>query len=398
MIRLLMALSLMAFLPGTVFSVELSEDLVGKGVQVGDVHIFPVLDVTQQLDSNVALSESRPVSSPVSIVSPAISMMAGSSMNFYGISYRAEYGSFWNSLDDNYFDHFVDVFSHHEFSRRARMDVGLNYTRSHDRRGSTFTGIIARLLGFNKPDRWHQTSVAAAFEYGSEGARMKLAANTSFAVKRYDNNKLFTRTLDVNNAIIGGTLYYRVRSKFYTLFEANYGVLDYSLIGSPLDSKELTLSGGVTWEATSKTTGTIKVGWRHRTFDLSNQTNSGLSWNAALTWTPLSYSTWEFNTSFAGSEALGAAGSFVQTLRNQLNWAHQWRTGFRHELSVAIGRDKYIGTTRVDHLTDVGVNLIYPFNRWLEVSGGYAYSRRSSNQAFSSYKQQIFTIAVHIEP
>jgi len=369
----------------------------GQGIQVGDVHIFPVLDVMHQFDSNVARRENNAVSSSETVVSPALNMITGSRANIYGLQYRAELGRFWSSSSDNYTDHFVDVFSHNEFSRRARLDVGLNYTRSHNRRGSTFTGVLAR-LGIKDPDRWHQTSVSAAFEYGSDGAKMKLAANGSYSVQRYDNNRLFTRSQDVNNAIAGGTLYYRVRSKLYSLFEVNYGILDYRLAASPLDSRELTLSGGLTWEATSKTTGTIKVGWRHRTFDLSNQTNSGLNWDAALTWAPMSYSTWEFNTSFAGSEALGAAGSFVQALRNQLSWSHQWRGGLRHELSVSYGRDKYIGTTRLDYLTDVGVNLTYPFKRWLELSVGYAYSRRASNQLLSSYKEQIFTIAVHIEP
>ncbi|MDX8396301.1 MAG: outer membrane beta-barrel protein [Mariprofundaceae bacterium] len=376
--------------------------MAGQGFQLGDVHVFPVLDVTQEYDSNIALSDNSPISSPVASsvtrLSPSLNVVGGTRRNYFGLQYKLDDGRYWSSSVDNYTDHFLDAFSHNEFSKRARLDVGLNYTRSHDQRGSTFTGIIARLIGSNDPDQWHQVSIATAFEYGREGAKMKLAANGSYAVKRYDNNRLFTRSQDVNNTLIGGTLYYRVRSHLYFLFEPSYDIFDYRQARSPFDSQELTLFGGATWEATAKTTGTIKVGWQHRKLTFSDSVNSGLSWDAAITWNPSSNAEWQFNTSFAGSESSGASGSFVQALNNELNWSHQWGHKLKHEARFAIGRDKFIGTTRIDHLTDASASLVYNLKRWLEISAGYAYSKRSSNQVLSSYKQHVFSLAFHIAP
>jgi len=380
---------------------ELPSEMEGHGVRIGDVQVFPALDVVEQFDSNIAKSAhslfSRPVSSQITQIKPSLNGITGSRRNYIGVQYKGDYGWFWSSRVDDYTDHFLDAYSHNEFSRRARMDVALNYTRSHDRRGATFTGILARLLGLNDPDRWHQMSAIAAFEYGREEARMRLSANASYAAKRYDNNRLFTRSQDVDNAIVGGTLYYRVKSRLYSLFEARYSLLDYRLASSALDSRELTLSSGITWEATAKTTGMIKAGWRHRVFSLSHATDSGLSWDATVEWRPMTYSTWEVHSAYSTAEAVGAAGSFVQTLRNEVKWTHDWKGAFRHELGAAVGRDRYIGTTRVDNLTDLGVKLTYALKRWLEVSGEYVYSRRLSNLLLSSYKQQLFSMAVHVE-
>ena len=397
MIRMILLLCLMAVFPAIGLTVEMPVVPEDKGIKMGAILIYPILDIEQQFDTNISKSENNPVSSFKTLVSPAVSILSGNTQKYYGAQYKLEHGTFWNSSTDTYTDHFVDIFSHYELSRRERLDVSLNYSRSHDQRGSTFTGILARLIGFNDPDRWHQLSAAVSVGYGHEEARMKLAANGSYFTKRYDNNRLFTASQDVSGNTVAGTLYYRVQSRLYFLLDANYNQLDYTLPASLLDSRELTFSAGVTWESTAKTTGTIKLGWRRRV-DLSNQVASGLSWDAMLTWQPRSYSTVELNSFYGISETLGAAGSFVQTLKNQVSWSHMWAARFGHAVNVAAGRDKYIGTTRVDYLADVSMELIYNFNHWLEVSGGYGYAARSSNELFSSYKQQIFSIAFHVEP
>jgi len=394
---MILLLCLMAVFPARGLTLESPIIPEDKGIRMGALLVYPILDIEQQHDSNISQSENNPVSSLKTLLRPAASVVAGNTQKYFGMQYQLEHGKFWSSSTDTYTDHFIDVFSHHELSSRARVDVGLNYSRSHDQRGSTFTGILARLLGLNDPDRWHQMSAAVSVGYGHEEARMKLTADASYFAKRYDNNRLFTASQDVSGSSVTGTLYYRVQSKLYFIFDTNYSVLDYTLPTSLLDSRELTLSTGVTWESTAKTTGTIKLGWRRRV-DLSNQVASGLSWDAILAWQPRSYSTLELSSFYGSSETLGAAGSFVQTLKNQLDWSHMWGARLGHVVSAAVGRDKYIGTARVDYLTDVSVNLIYAFKPWLEVRGGYTYAARSSNELLSSYKQQIFSVAVHVEP
>jgi len=397
MIRMIFLLLLIAVFPVRGVTVESPIALADKGVRMGALLVYPILDIEQQHDSNISKSENDPVSSFKTLFRPSVSVVSGNTQKYFGMQYKLDHGKLWSSSTDTYTDHFIDAFSHHELSSKARVDVGLNYSRSHDQRGSTFTGVLARLPGLNDPDRWHQMSAAVSVGYGHEEARMKLTADGSYFVKRYDNNRLFTASRDVSESSVAGTLYYRVQSKLYLLFDADYGVLDYTLPASLLDSRELTLSTGVTWESTAKTTGTIKIGWRRRA-GLSNQVASGLSWDAMLTWQPRSYSTLELSSFYGSSETLGAAGSFVQALRNQLDWSHMWGARLGHAVSAAASKDKYIGTARVDYLTDVSVNLTYAFKPWLEVRGGYTYAARSSNELLSSYKQQILSVAVHVEP
>ncbi|MDQ6969215.1 MAG: outer membrane beta-barrel protein [Mariprofundus sp.] len=395
MIKLMMLIALMNICPNIALSAVSSTN---QGIQVGAIHIYPVLDTKALYDNNITRSESNSISSAQTFLSPSITMLAGNVEHYLSLQYKLEYDKFWSSSIDTYTNHFIDVLLHRELSNRGRLDIGINYSRSQDQRGSTFTGIPTQLLGFIEPNRWHQAAVTAKFEYGSNGARMKLAAHGDYSIKRFENNRALTASQDSNSSTFGGTLFFRTRSRFYALLDTTYGIQDYRQSASPLSSHELGLAGGLAWKASARTSGTIKVGWLQRRLDLSGQTNSNLAWDASISWKPLSYSTWTISTSFANTETLGATGSFVQSQQNQVSWSHAWDQVFSHAIGISIGRNKYIGTARTDHLSDAHLSLIYAMQPWLDISTDYAYSRRASNKALSSYKQHLFSMAFHIVP
>jgi len=372
-----------------------AESLADRGIQVGDIHIFPVLDINNRYDSNITRSENNTISSAQTLLSPSVNILTGEPEHYFSLQYRMEYDKFWSSSIDTYTDHFIDAIMHHEFSNRGRLDLGLNYSRGHDQRGSTFTGIPT---GFIEPNRWHQAAVTGKLEYGSHDARIKLAAKASYAIKRFENNRALTASQDLNTTTVGGTLFFRIQSRLYALLDATYGIQDYQQIASPLSSREITLSSGLAWELTARTSGSIKVGWQQRELNISGQKNNALSWQASIDWKPLSYSTWTLNTDYSNTETLGAVGTFVQHLDNKLSWNHAWSQAFSHTINIAIGQDKYRGTAREDRLYDAGLSLIYAMNPWFDISTGYAYSKRSSNIQLLSYKQHLFSLAFHIAP
>jgi len=372
-----------------------AESLADKGIQIGDVHIFPVLDIHNQYDSNITRSENNTISSTQTLLSPSVNILTGEPEHYFSLQYRMEYDKFWSSSIDTYTDHFIDAIMHREFSNRGRLDIGLNYSRGHDQRGSTFTGIPT---GFIEPNRWHQAAVISKLEYGSNGARIKLAAMASYAIKRFDNNQVLTASQDLNTTTLGGTLFFRIQSRLYALLDATYGIQDYQQTASPLSSREITLSSGLAWEVTARTSGSIKVGWQQRKLNISGQKSNALSWGASIDWKPLSYSTWTLSTSYANTETLGAVGTFVQRLDNELSWNHAWNQTLSHAINIAIGQDKYRGTARTDRLYDTGLSLIYTLNSWLDISSDYAYSKRSSTIRLLSYKQHVFSVAFHIAP
>jgi hypothetical protein len=238
--------------------------------------------------------------------------------------------------------------------------------------------------------------VGGTYAYGAEGAKGRLEADAFFSTKEYKNNRETMYTADVNSTELNGRYFWRLLPKTSAVFELRFADYDYVAANAGLDSKSLQWLMGLNWDATAATSGRIRIGHTSRRYD-SRKDFSGLSWEAGVTWKPLTYSTFTLNTgrniTDTTSDNTAVVGDYVLATNYRLNWSHEWRSNLRSELSWNHTKSKYVGVMRLDKLNLYKAGIYYDFRRWMNAGVEFNYSeRRSSESAYTFDRLQSLVV------
>lgn len=357
------------------------------GVRLGETPLYanPFLGAGVGYDDNLFLTSQNEKSSTVYVLSPGLNLDARDPNKVFQLGYQGQFGRYSSSSDDNYDDQtgraqFDIAFDPHNF-----LKLGYDYIRSHDPRGST-----DRPFG-NSPDKYRQTNPYVTYALGAPGAIGRIELYYSDPSRRYLTNRDFTATSDRSMQEYGGAFYYRAFPKTYLMAEARETNIRYD-ITSPLSADEHRYYAGVSWEATAATTGTIKFGSLHRNFVSSTEPNfSGTSWEGLVTWSPRTYSKFDFYTARQTNESTGL-GNFILSSIAGVAWNHSWTSYFTTGLDARFQRDGYQGFDRTDKIVSLGVKAGYRFRRWLTLGAEYTHTRRDSNLDLYDYDKNFYLL------
>ncbi|RMD69471.1 MAG: hypothetical protein D6819_06870, partial [Gammaproteobacteria bacterium] len=284
-----------------------------------------------------------------------------------------------------------------DISLRNRLRLQAAYLKWHDPRGSdTPIGTVRRSLEAPEPDKWHSTRYDGTYSFGAPGARGRIDLHAARLFRRYDNNDQEVRDRDTTE--LDGTFYFRVKPKTSLLLELGKRDIDY--INQPpeavsLDSSERRYLLGATWEATAKTTGTVKFGRIKKIFDAAEREDfSGGGWDVNITWRPRSYSTVDLLTSRKTYEQTTGVDDFVLVKDIALQWSHKWTQRLDTRLKVSLGRDDYNRSDRQDDRKAAGIELDYQLRRWLDIGLGYDRTERDSNVNEEDYQSNVFRFSL----
>ena len=149
----------------------------------------------------------------------------------------------------------------------------------------------------------------------------------------------------------------------------------------------------MTWEATAKTTGTVKIGAEKKRFDDSSiDDKSGSLWEVGASWSPRTYSTFNLNTRRALDEGDSGASS-IQSQSTTLSWNHEWLDRLSSDVSYTYSDQEYQDVKRDDKIKTLGLGLTYEMRRWLDIGVGYKYSENDSSAANESFERNIYSIS-----
>ena len=362
-------------------------DSAGKGaVRMGDTPVYftPYMGVAVGHDDNIFLSRNNQRASTVYMFSPGFQLDARGSHVVTQVKYQGQVGRYANSDDDNYVDHTARAVFDVAFDRRNFMRVGLDYIRSHDPRGSTDRPIAGR------PDQYRMTVPSVLYAFGAPGAAGRLEVYASEVDKRYMNNRATTAASDRENREFGGAFYWRVAPRTYVLAEGRFTDIEYRLPSVPASGEERRFYGGVSWEATAATTGTLKAGRLERKFDIGGE-ESATSWEGLVTWMPRTYSKVDFYTSRQTNESTGL-GRFILSSIGGVAWNHSWSSVFSTMVDVKYQKDDYRGFDRKDEIRSVGLRAGYKFRRWLTLGAEYNHTNRDSNLPLFEYDKNLYLL------
>ena len=357
-------------------------------VQLGDSPFFviPYVGAGFGYDDNLFYQHNDEKSSWLGVLSPGIKLDGRDPNKVVQVSYQNQIGRYSSSPDDNYVDNtaraqFDMAFDPHNFLR-----VGYDYILSHEPRGST-----DRPIG-DRPDRYRQTNPYVTYALGAPGAIGRVELYYSDPIRHYLNNREFTQANDRQMQEFGGAFYWRVAPRTYLMAEARQTDVSYEQPGSPLSAKEYRYYGGVTWEATAATSGTIKVGQLRRDFSNTDEpTFTGTSWEGVVSWAPKSYSKFDFYTARQTNESTGL-GNFILTSLAGVTWTHGWTSYITTAVDARYQKDDYQGFDRTDKYKILGLKAGYKFRRWLTVGAEYTHTTRDSNVDTFEYDKNLYLI------
>ena len=356
------------------------------GMQVGDSPLFftPYVAIAGGYDDNLFLTRNNPRSSKFVLTSPGFRVDARGEATVFVATYQAQIGRYTTSHEDDYVDHVANATMDAALSGRQFVRLGLNYIHSHDPRGSTDRPIEG------VPDKYEMWTPSAIYAFGAPGAQGRIELYASDLKKKYVNNRATTQFSDRTQPEFGGAFFWRVAPKTYAMAEVRNTEIHYDL-PNVATGEERRYYGGVSWEATAATVGTLKVGQTRRYFDNGGPTVNFTSWEGLVTWAPLTYSTFDFLTARQTTESTGL-GRFIISGIGSVNWNHDWTSVVRTGVGLRYQKDEYQGFDRTDKLWSANFKVGYRFRRWLTVGAEYTHTRRDSNQPSFEYDKNLYLL------
>ncbi len=359
----------------------------------GPLQVIPQVSTRVGYDDNIFASESNEKSSTKVMVSPSVQLKAEQGLNEYSVNYAITQGTYQDSSADNYTDHQLSGRAFFDFNIRNRLELLAGYLDTHEDRGSGLNQGLNATIN-DVPIEYHVNSMQGAYEFGGKDAKGRIRFVAGIQDREYDNFRTQTEVKDRQTVNTSVTFYYRVMPKTSLLFEVRNKDIDYDLSTVSLDSSELKYLLGATWDATAKTSGTVKFGYAEKDFDSAlREDDDGVSWELSMRWSPKSYSVLDISTDKKTEETDGT-GNYIDMTSLDLQWTHAWTDLWRSRVYYGASNSDYVSSAREDDLISYGLGVDYDVRRWLNFGVDYVYSERDSNQANLDYERNTIFLTV----
>ena len=346
-------------------------------VPIGQMQLIPTISTSITHNDNIVSTETNEKKSWITTITPNLLLQAETESAAYSLNYGFQKGIYHSSDADNYLDHDLNAVINIIGNSRNRIDLSLGYRAGHDARGAEGSNETS-------PLEYNLKTAQAIYSYGGKTAKGRIEASALFEDKDYTNYSTTTDAMEYSKAGAGIAFYYRVTAKTSALFEINRNSVDYDTANK--DNTNTTGLTGVTWDATAKTTGKIKVGWSKKNFkDDAHDDTSGGTWDALITWNPKTYSTFTFSTGQDFSDGSDAT-AYIDTKNYGVNWDHFWNDKLKSVVAFNVVDEDYSGSSKNDKTKILTLGLNHDTKRWLNLGVGYIMTDKDSTETGSSYK------------
>ena len=348
---------------------------------------YPNLDMSVMYDSNIQNVESDIKAGTFITINPSLLYLALFGKHRFSTSFNGNYGFYQEYDDENFSDSSLNLDMRLDLTKKLNVNLEGKYTDSHELRGGEGTRSILSI----EPDQFNESRFWAEAVWGRRTSRAQVAFSADFMEREYTNNHQEGRTRERITAKLD--FYYNLGPKTSLLAEVRHAVIDYTKPTTlSLDSNETYLFIGARWRATTKTRGTIKVGYQTKNMDEETLSDyEGFSTEGKLIWERKSYSRVLVVISRTTRETPQYGTSYYVS--------NSFLGGIEHDFSrrLTVGsnfniRKDVFSNDRDDDLFDAGLVITYSALRWLDSSLQYNYTSRSSTQEGIDYTSNVFML------
>jgi hypothetical protein len=316
-----------------------------NSVRAGVFEITPTLSFDTKYDDNIFKSPDGEEDDYIYLINPNIEAVVQSRNNEYSLALDLVEGIYQDSGDDDFTDWQVDGNAHIEINSRNMIDAYAGFYSLHEDRGSGFSeGVLVLLI--DEPDEYEDTVAGGAYTFGGADSKGRLKLAGDYLDKNYTNHKPDTDTRDRENTKGTGTFYWKIGPKTDILAEVTYEEVEYQTQftdGTPqLDSDVTHYLLGVSWEATGKTTGFLKLGTMDKDFDDSarDDFDDEFSWDASVLWEPSDRHAFTFGSAQLANETTGT-GDFINTKEFTADWQFSLQEKTSLNARIRYAEDEY---------------------------------------------------------
>ena len=368
----------------------------------GGFYLTPILEVEQKHIDNLLRSANSEIDTWGTITRPSLQTWAQKDLDTYSLAYELEDGAYNDSSEDDYTNHTFRIDVHKEATARNVFDLYGKYFNGYEPRGTGLTeGITGDVI--DKPLKYDLTLFGGIYTLGSSTSIARLEVEARTEEIKYKNFRAFTREYDRSEDSYRGTFFYRMGGRTDALLEVRHHDTDYRLddgdrvlVANGLDSDEDIYLIGVQWEATAKTTGSIKMGAFDRVAENDERgDDNGFHWEAEIAWQPRTYSEFQLVTRRYSGETNGL-GDYMDSREYSAAWNHSWTQRWHTSVQALFGDDNYPGSERQDERYEAEAGVAYSFRRWLDLGAGYRYEKRQSDIDALKYTRNVFYFDVKL--
>ena len=353
------------------------------------IYFYPSVFVGFGTNDNLQSSSINQVSSSFVNIAPELVAELKHKGDRYTALVSVNNTNYASSSSDNYTNSEITIAGDNYFTSRARAGWSVGQVNGNDPRGSNNRPLSA------EPDRWHTTNLNGRIIYGAPEAQGRIEIALGSSAKTYDNNRINTAIADLTANTLGATLFYRLSSRTQALAELRSTKTNYVSSLATDSNTERRIYGGMTWEATAATTGTIKIGNLSKEFDRVNKTNfNGGSWEIAGRWKPLSYTSVDLLTTRTTADATGV-GDYNLNTSVDLIWNHNWNRALSTRVSIGTLDVDFGGTSRKDTATNFAFSAEYAWLRWLKVGIDLATTDNKTNAVTGAFKRTVSMVTLN---
>lgn len=369
-------------------------------IKAGPVYIAPTVDVAGRYVDNLFRSHEDEKETWITEIAPRVQAWLQDGNNTYALAYKLVDTNYASSHADDYTDHQVNLDIHHEFNAKNVMNLMGEYYDGHEERGTGLSqGSISQLI--DEPVEYERTRAGGDYTYGNRNSRGRIELAANIVSYEYQNFRDFTQYRDYEADTYGGTFFWKVGNRTDALFEVRainteYDKTDPANLAGSLDSDEMNYMVGMAWDATAKTTGSVRVGMFDREFDSrARGDDDGFHWEVDLTWKPRTYSNINLLTRRRSQETNGL-GNYIDTKEFELAWDHKWSLRAKTHLGILLAEDDYSGADRTDDRYELEAIYRHEMQRWFDLGIGYRYEDRDSDIRSLDYNQNLFFIEANL--
>jgi hypothetical protein len=395
--RVFSSLVLLAFLLAPFLTLAIEPADIPGNIHVGQLDIHPSLNIEEEYNDNIYQVASHEAGSAITTISPGIAFLLPIQKHLLNMDCRAEFiepSHHQNYEADNYF---ANIMLDLDFNR-LNVQIGDNFAR--DSVAPDYEEDIRNDYYQNR--FFLDTSYKLADRYKIKGFyRNELRDFNSFHKSELDDPELDDPELDdYTKNEFGFNLFYRFLPLTSALVEYGYTNINNDDMGLPsTDSDTQRLWLGLTWEATSKITGTIKGGYTYRNYDGDTDDFDGFGMKGDLIYKLTSYTTFGLSgfrkpvdTSVTQEEAW--YGVYYVSSGGTLSVDHKLTHKISANAHVSYTNDDYqekgqAGKRRDDDRYGIGVGVNYQIQDWLGCKISYNYVDNDSNFDNEDYRNNI---------
>ena len=384
-------------------------------LKLGPVELHPYFQVAEAYDSNVCRTENMVCQNPndpaktydahdwYTVFTPGLQAALPFQNGRFEAEYRGDWGRYNNLKFWNYSDNLTRGNLAFKFAGGLGLRLKEEYTNGHDAPGYAQSTQL---------DLYHRNTAGAGADL-EVGPKLKFSLDYTNMLLNYadDARNGFRDRIDNTT---GGTIYYKFLPKTSALLEYTYTATsfqdvdpgpigDANLTNIKMNNKDQRGYLGLTWDATERSKGTVKVGYSVKDYQESGiDTFKGGVVSIDLSHELTQRTSLKFDAIRDVEESYVVNQPYYLTTGGRLVLNHNIHPKVSFKLNAGYSRDQYpndmtIGTEtrkRIDNTWDLGGKFEYRIQQWLNFGLGYDFSQRRSNFSDLGYVDNLFTFSI----